>query len=172
VGTSGVPDGLTPALRSIAQNLDPKLFPEVRLLKGEFHRETQSAGNIAMIISLLGFVAALLAGLGIVGLVAYSVSQRTREIAIRLALGASRMQLLGAILRQFSWPVVLGLIAGAAATAVVSQVLRGMLYGVSNLDPLSYAAAIALLIGIFAVAALLPARRALKLDVARALHQE
>jgi len=172
VGTSGVPDGLTPALRSIAQNLDPKLFPEVRLLKGELHRETQSAGNIAMIISLLGFVAALLAGLGIVGLVAYSVSQRTREIAIRLALGASRMQLLGAILRQFSWPVVLGLIAGAAATAVVSQVLRGMLYGVSNLDPLSYAAAIALLIGIFAVAALLPARRALKLDVARALHQE
>ena len=172
VRTAGIPDGLTPALRSIAQNLDPKLFPEVHLLKGEFRRETQSAGTIAEIISLLGLVAALLAGLGIVGLVAYSVSQRTREIAIRLALGASRTQLLRAILRQFSWPVFLGLIAGTAATAAVSQVLRRMLYGVSNLDPLSYAGAIAILIGIFAIAAILPARRALKLDVARALHQE
>lgn len=172
VRTAGAPDGLTPALRSIMQNLDPKLFPEIRLLKGDFRRETESAGKIAEIISLLGFVAALLAGLGIVGLVAYSVSQRTREIAIRLALGASRTQLLRAILRQFSWPVFLGLICGTAATAAVSQLLRRMLFGVSNLDPLSYVAAIAILVGIFALAAVLPARRALKLDVARALHQE
>ena len=172
VRTAGAPDGLTPALRSIMQNLDPKLFPEIRLLKGDFRRETESAGKIAEIISLLGFVAALLAGLGIVGLVAYSVSQRTREIAIRLALGASRTQLLRAILRQFSWPVFLGLICGTAATAAISQLLRRMLYGVSNLDPFSYAGAIAILVAIFAIAAVLPARRALKLDVARALHQE
>ena len=172
VRTAGAPDGLTPALRSIMQNLDPKLFPEIRLLKGDFRRETESAGKIAEIISLLGFVAALLAGLGIVGLVAYSVSQRTREIAIRLALGASRTQLLRAILQQFSWPVFLGLICGTAATAAISQLLRRMLYGVSNLDPLSYVGAIAILVAIFAIAAVLPARCALKLDVARALHQE
>jgi len=104
--------------------------------------------------------------------VAYSVSQRTREIAIRLALGASRAQVLRAVLRQFSWPVLVGLAVGTGAAAFASQILRRLLYGVSNLDPLSYASAIAVLLAIFALAALLPARRALKLDVARALHEE
>jgi predicted permease len=172
VKAAGAPEGLTPALRSITQNLDPKLFPETRLLKAEFRNETQSAGNIAKVISLLGFVAVLLAGLGILGLVAYTVSQRTKEIAIRLALGATKVQVLTAVLRQFSWPVLIGLIAGTAATAALSQILRRILYGVSNLDPISYVAAIATLIAIFAIAAVLPARRALKLDIARALHQE
>ena len=172
VGSAGPPDGLPPALHSIVENLDSKLFPDIRLLTSEFRHETQSAGNIARVISLLGFVAVLLAGLGILGLVAYTVSQRTKEIAIRLALGASRIQLLIAILRQFSWPVFSGLVVGAIVTAALSQILRRILYGVSNLDPISYLAAILLLIAIFAIAAILPARRALKLDVARALHQE
>jgi len=172
VKTAGAPDGLTPTLRSIAQGLDPKLFPEVRLLKAEFTHETQSAGNIARIISLLGLVAVSLAALGILGLVAYSVSQRTKEIAIRLALGANPVQVLAAILRQFSWPVVVGMVVGIAATAALSQILRRILYGVSNLDPASYAGAIAVLLLICLVAGVLPARRALKLDIARALHQE
>ena len=172
VRTAGSPDGLTPALRALSQSLDPKLFPEVRLLKGEFNSATQSAANIAAVITALGFVAVILAGLGILGLVAYSVSQRTREIAIRLALGASRAQVLRAVLRQFSWPVLVGLAVGTGAAAFASQILRRLLYGVSNLDPLSYASAIAVLLAIFALAALLPARRALKLDVARALHEE
>lgn len=114
----------------------------------------------------------LLAGLGILGLVAYSVSQRTKEIAIRLALGSPKMQIVVSVLRQFAWPVLLGVVVGAAATAASSQVLRLMLYGVSALDPLSYATAVGLLLGVFILAALLPARRALRLDVARALHQE
>jgi len=117
-------------------------------------------------------VAMCLAGIGILGLVAYTVSQRTKEIAIRIALGVQPAQLLVSILRQFLWPVLLGLIAGIGGTLAASQLLRRVLYGVSNLDPLSYAAAIVVLLAIFAVAALLPARRALKLDVARALHQE
>jgi predicted permease len=172
VKTAGAPDGLTPTVRSIAQSLDPKLFPDIRLLKGEFRDTTQGSGNIAKIVSLLGGVAVLLAGLGILGLVAYTVSQRTKEIAIRLALGASRTQILASLLSQFSWPVFLGLIAGVGITAALSHILRRVLYGVSNLDPVSYAAAIGVLLAIIAIAALVPARRALRLDVARALHQE
>jgi predicted permease len=172
IKTAGAPDGLTPTLHSITQSLDPKLFPDIRLLKAEFKYETQAAGNIARIISLLGFVAVLLAGLGILGLVAYTVSQRTKEIAIRLALGASKIQLLSAVLRQFSRPVILGLLVGACSTAAISQLLRRVLYGVSNLDPISYASAMLILLSIFAIAAILPARRALNLDVAKALHQE
>jgi predicted permease len=172
VKTAGAPDGLTPALRSVAQSLDPKIFPDIRLLKGEFRYATQGSGNIAMVVSLLGTVAALLAGLGILGLVAYAVSQRTKDIAIRIALGAKPFHVLASVLSQFSWPVAAGVLAGIGITAALSQVLRRILYGVSNLDPISYASAIALLLTIFAVAAYLPARRALKLDVARALHQE
>jgi predicted permease len=172
IKTQGAPDGLAPTLHSIVQNLDPKLFPDVRTLKSEFKYDTQSAGNIARIISLLGMVAVLLSSLGILGLAAYTVSQRTKEIAIRLALGASKVQLLVAVLRQFSWPVAIGLLVGAGSTAAVSRLLRRILYGVSNLDPISYATAILLLVAIVTVAALLPAKRALNLDVARALHQE
>ena len=172
IKTAGAPDGLAPSVHSIAESLDPKLFPEIRLLRAEFVNETKSAGNIAKTISLLGFVAVFLASLGILGLVAYTVSQRTKEIAIRLALGASKFQVVSAILRQFSWPVIFGLAAGTLATAALSQILRRILYGVSNLDPVSYAAAIVILLAIFALAAVLPARRALRLDIARALHQE
>ena len=170
--TNGAPDGLTTACKAIVQSLDPKLFPTISLLKANFRKEMKAVELAATIVSLIGVAAILLAGVGILGLVAFSVSQRTKELAIRLALGAPQRQLLASVLRQFSWPVLLGMVIGITGTAFLSQVLRHVLYGVSNLDPLSYAAAIAILLGIFAVAALLPARRALKLDVARALHEE
>ena len=172
VKTMGAPDGLPPTIHAIAVALDPKLFPDVRLLKGEFLNETQGAKSLAAVVGLLGMVAVLLSALGIVGLVAYTVSQRSKEIAIRIALGANAVEVLASVLRQFSWPVVCGLVAGVSLTAALSQVLRRVLYGVSHLDPLSYVAGIGMLIAIIAVAALLPARRALRLDVARALHEQ
>ena len=92
----------------------------------------------ATVISMLGLVALSLAALGLVGLVAYAVSERTKEIAIRIALGAQPWDVLSSILRQFYWPVLLGLLAGAGATAALSKLLRQVLYGVSNLDPVSY----------------------------------
>jgi len=131
--------------------------------------------SIEILVSILtgvGILAVMLAAVGIVGLVAFTVSQRSKEIAIRFALGSSASQALTAVLGQYCWPVLIGLFAGLALTAAFSKLLRFMLYGVSNLDPVSYVTAIALLIGILVAAAFLPARRALKLDVARALHQE
>jgi ABC-type antimicrobial peptide transport system permease subunit len=125
-----------------------------------------------MTISVLGLVALSLAALGLVGLVAYAVSERTKEIAIRIALGAQPWDVLSSILRQFFWPVMLGLVAGVGATAALSRLLRQVLYGVSNLDPVSYVGAIGFLACIAVVAALLPARRALRVDPMRALHTE
>jgi predicted lysophospholipase L1 biosynthesis ABC-type transport system permease subunit len=95
-----------------------------------------------MVVSLIGMVAVLLAGVGIIGLVAFTVSQRTKEIAIRIALGARKVQVLAAVLRQFAWPVALGLVAGTGIAAAASRVLRKALFGVNNLDPLSYARAL------------------------------
>jgi ABC-type antimicrobial peptide transport system permease subunit len=104
--------------------------------------------------------------------VAYAVSQRTKEIAIRVALGAGRTQVLAAVLRQFSWPVALGVLAGVGGAVALASFLTKALYGLSSLDPLSYVGAIATLTAIIVVAMLLPARRALRLDLAKALHYE
>jgi len=87
-------------------------------------------------------------------------------------LGATKAQLLQAVLRQFVWPVSIGMGAGVAIALAASRVLRIALYGVSNLDPASYAAAILVLMAILGVAELLPVRRALRLDLARTLHYE
>ena len=105
-------------------------------------------------------------------MVAYAVSQRTREIGIRMALGAKPAHVLSIVLRQLSAPVAAGLIAGVAGAAALSEFLRGILYGISNLDPVTYLAAIAVFIVTVAVAALLPARRALRVDPIRALRYE
>jgi ABC-type antimicrobial peptide transport system permease subunit len=113
-----------------------------------------------------------MAGIGIIGLVAYSVSQRTKEIAIRLALGAKRLQVMVAVLKQFCWPIALGTLAGVGTAAAGSRLLRKFLFGIGNLDPLSYAAAIAVLVVLVGLAAVAPVRRALRLDLARTLHYE
>ena len=170
--TQGAPDGLESACKSVVQNLDPKLFPQITLLKAKFHTQMHSIEILVSILTGIGMVAVMLAAVGIVGLVAFTVSQRSKEIAIRFALGSSARQALSAVLGQYCWPVLIGLVVGLALTAAFSRLMRFMLYGVSNLDPVSYAAAIALLVGILVTAALLPARRALKLDIARTLHEE
>jgi predicted permease len=170
--TQGAPDGLESTCKTIVQALDPKLFPQISLLKASFDSSMHSVEILVSILTGIGMLAVLLAAIGIVGLVAFTVSQRSKEIAIRFALGSTARQALAAVLGQYCWPILIGLTAGFALTAAFSRLMRFMLYGVSNLDPLSYAAAIALLLGIVATAAILPARRALKLDIARALHEE
>ena len=170
--TSGAPGNLLPMLKATAESLDPELYPEINLLKSAFDEGAHSEEMLALMFSGIGAMAMLLAALGILGLVTYSVSQRTKEIAIRIALGAPAAQLLGSIVEQFRWPVTAGLAAGAAGATALSKVTQNNLHGISNLDPISYVAAISILVTSFAVAALIPARRALRVDVAQALHQD
>jgi predicted permease len=172
VKASASPEDLARSAASTAKAVDPGTFPEVQLLKTGFRRKLRGAETSALAVSLLGSIAHLLACLGIVGVVAYSVSQRTREIGIRMALGARPGHVLSLVLRQFSVPVAAGLLVGVGAAAGLSSLLRGVLYGISNLDPITYLAAIAIFIVTVAVAALLPARRALRVDPMRALRYE
>jgi predicted permease len=172
VRTAGAPDSLPTVAKSISQSLDPRLFPEIRPLEPLYRDRVSGVEKVAVVVSLIGMVAVLLAGVGIVGLVAFTVSQRTKEIAIRLALGAKHAHVLLAVLRQFLWPVAIGTPVGAATAAAASRLLRQALYGVSNFDPAGYIAAIAVLAAIIVTAALLPARRALRLDLARTLHYD
>ncbi|MEO8726061.1 MAG: ABC transporter permease [Acidobacteriaceae bacterium] len=172
VRTAGAPNGLTPTIKLIASGIDPRLLPSITPLKAGFRKNVAQVEQIATIISLLGGIAIFLAVVGLLGLVSYAVAQRTKEIAIRLAVGASRAEIFSSVLRRFAWPVVIGLTSGVAMTAGLSQVIRRGLYGISGLDPISYVGAMGLLVAVLLTSALLPMRRALRLDIAKILHSE
>jgi predicted permease len=170
--TVGPPEGLVPFVASVARSIDPAIFPAVQLVKSSFQRKMEGAGYAAMSVSVLGFVALLLASLGIVGLVGYSVSHRTKEIGIRMALGASDVQVLSVVVRQLAIPILAGALAGVAGAAALSQLLRRELYGISYLDPIAYLGAISVFAAMIGLAALLPARRALRVDPIQSLRYE
>jgi predicted permease len=169
---AGDPNTLTPVIKAIAGSVDIGLYPTITPLTAGFRKNVARAEQFATIVSLLGSIAIFLAVVGLLGLVSYAVSQRTKEIALRLALGANGIEIFTAVLRRFAWPVLLGLGAGVAITAGLSQILRRGLYGISGLDPVSYVGAMAILIAILAAAASLPIRRVFRLDIARILHSE
>ncbi len=170
--TAGSTQDMPAAAKSISESLDPRLFPEIRQLKLLYKDNVSGIERAAAAVSLIGMVAAVLAAVGIIGLVAFTVSQRSKEIAIRMALGARPTKVLVAVLHQFTWPVAIGLITGTAAAAALSRLLRIGLYGISNLDFIGYTGSIGLLIAIMVLAAILPARRALRLNIASALHHD
>jgi predicted permease len=172
VKTVGDPGQMLQQAKTVVESLDPKLFPYIWTLKSGFRKNTKDLEDITTIVGLLGMLAISIAAIGIIGLVAYSVSQRTKEIAIRLALGAKRLHVIAAVLKQFCWPIALGVIAGVGATAAVSRFLRRFLFGIGNLDPISYVAGTAILIMLIGLSAVAPVRRALRLDLARTLHYE
>ncbi len=158
--------------KSISESLDPTLFPEIRSIKTLYSNSVSQIERVAAAVTMIGLVALGLVGVALIGLVSFTVVQKTKEIAIRLALGATSKDVLKLILWQFSWPAIIGLGAGTIVAAASSNILRRALYGVSNLDPIAYAGAIAFLSLILAVSAFLPARRALRINVSKALHHQ
>lgn len=168
----GKPGSIAPAAKAIAASLDTSVAPEIRPISMLYRDDIRVIENIAAAVSLVGLVAISLAGIGLAGLVAFVVRQRTKEIAIRVAVGAQPMDVLSAVLRQFQWPLVLGVCAGTVLAAFGSKLLRVALYGVNNLDPVSYAAALAVLALIAAFSMLVPGIRALRLNIATILHEE
>lgn len=170
--TEGAVEDLPAAAKSISKSLDPKLFPEIRFIRSLYSDSVAQIERIARAVTLIGFLALVLASVGVFGLVTFTVQQRTRDFAIRLALGATSRNILTAILGQFSTPAVAGLALGIVSTAAASNLLRRALYGISNLDLIAYAGAVAFLAAILAVSALLPARQALRVNLLKALHYE
>ena len=163
-------EDVLPLVAATARSIDPTRLPSVQLMTTAYRQKLRASEYAALSAGLLGAGALLLACVGLVGLVSYTVTQRTKEIGIRMALGARPSHVLVIVLRQFSRPVIIGLIVGTGAAAASSQVLRRILYGVSNLDPVAYVAAVGIFGVAAAVAALTPATRALKVDPVRALR--
>ena len=124
----------------------------------------------ALLVGAFGVLALLLAAVGLYGVIAYSVSLRTREVGIRMALGAERGQVLRMILAQGSRLALIGIGFGAVASAAVGSVLESLLYGVSTFDPLAYGAAAAVLLAVALAANLAPALAASRVAPVTALR--
>lgn len=172
VRTAGPSESLLSSLVPIVTALDPDVFADVQLLKTSFAARVGQTERTALVVSVLGFTALLLACAGVVGLVAFAVAQRTKEIGIRMALGATGVQVLSVVVRQLARPVACGLLVGIGAAAALSQILRRELYGISNLDPAAYLAAVGVFVAAVGVAALWPARCALRVDPLPALRSD
>jgi ABC-type antimicrobial peptide transport system permease subunit len=163
---------------------DKNLLPSLRLINVEdddARPQRAMSELLATVATILAVLAASLAGIGIYGVIAYLVSQRTREIGIRIALGANSGAVLKNVILQGLRPVFAGLILGLAAAAGLSSVLHwalflpgawDLLYGVPFYDPVTFAGMICFVMGIAALASAVPARRALTVDPITALRYE
>jgi putative ABC transport system permease protein len=173
VQTPGAPAALTSAVRAAMREVEPALpvFAE-RSLAEYFD---QSIGTQRLTVTLLGAFAALalmLAAVGLYGVLSYNVGQRTREIGVRMALGAHPRDVVAMIVRHGSILAGVGLVIGMAAAIGAGRLLRSVLYEVSPLDPASFAAVALVLAGVGAIACWLPSRRATRIDPAMALRTE
>ncbi|HSR42615.1 MAG TPA: FtsX-like permease family protein, partial [Longimicrobiales bacterium] len=169
----GAPGGLVGALRREVRALDPdRPVFRIRTLEGVL---AQSLARERFLLVLLGVFAAtalLLASLGIYGVTARTTRRRTREIGVRIAVGARRRDVLGMVLARGAVLVGGGLAAGLAGAVVAGRALEGLLFGISPTDPLTLGSVGAVLGCVGLLATLLPARRAARVDPVRALRAE
>ena len=145
---------------------------EMRTQEEQIRLALGSERMFAGLVGSFGFIAALLAAIGLYGVMAYAVTRRTNEIGIRMALGAGRGDVQWMVLRESLWMVVAGLAAGIPAALALTRLVREALYGIQPNDPLSFVAAGVLMVAVAALTAWIPARRAARVDPMRALRCE
>jgi predicted permease len=173
VHTALPPAALVEPIRQALLSLDPEIpLAQARPLEQDLAGQLATPRFALLLIGLFAAVAAFLALVGLYGVVSYSVGQRTREIGIRMALGAARSRILGLVLLQAARPAVAGLLLGVAGAWALTRLLESLLFEVGAQDPLTFAS-VALGLGAITVLACLPAAgRATRLDPARTLRSE
>jgi predicted permease len=167
------PEAIVPSIRAAIQKIDRDLpLIDVRTQQQQIDATTQQQRIFASLSAGFGLLALALACVGIYGIMAYTVSQRTNEIGIRLALGAHRQQVRAMVLRQATRLAILGVIIGVAASLALSRLIKSMLYGLQPTDPLSIAGAATLLLAVALLASWIPALRASRVEPMEALRHE
>jgi predicted permease len=160
-------------LRQELRTLDPRVaLVGVETLEQHMQLPLFPARAAGLLLGLFGLLALLLAVVGLYGVIAYSVAQRTQEIGVRMALGARPSDVVGLVLGQGLRLTSIGMAIGALGALGVTRVLGTVLYGVSPTDPLSFAAVAVLLMLVAVAAAYVPARRATRVDPMRTLRAE
>lgn len=159
------------SLRSVVASLDPALKVDVAPLEDNLKPYRAISRMTAMVAGALGLLALVLSIIGLYGTVAYGVSRRTREIGVRMALGAGARNVLWLLIRQAMRPVIIGAAVGVVLCAATSRLMSVILFGVSPYDAVAFAG-VPMLLGVIALAATwLPARRALRVDPVVALRE-
>jgi putative ABC transport system permease protein len=160
------------SLKETIGNMNPGIDLEFRVFQTSIHESLLQDELMATLSGFFGFLAALLAAIGLYGVISYMVVQRTKEIGIRMAVGAERVDVLGLILREASFLTITGLVIGAGLALASAQAAKSLLYGLKPRDPITLVAAVVVLAAVAAFASFWPAYRASKLDPLIALRYE
>ena len=180
VRTAVPPDRVAQAVRAEVQKLDPDVILEdfttlkasFAFDRGRMDMEHEEMGKYAAVAPIFAVMALILAVVGLYAVIAHSVSQRTKEIGVRIAIGAASHDIRRLIFREGMRPVALGLIVGLTVSLAVNRILQSQLVGVSPYDPVTLATAPAVLILVALLACQLPSQRALRIDPAVALRHD
>jgi len=173
VRTAVDPASLAPSIRDVVRGIDPTLpRPLVRTLQQETSIVLFPQRIAAIVTGVLGGVGLLLAAVGLYGIIAYSVSRRTREIGVRVALGAQRSDVLGMVVREGMRLAGTGVAVGIALAAAATRLIASLLFDVSPIDAWTFAAMSGLFIAVALLASYLPARRAASTDPLTALRSD
>jgi putative ABC transport system permease protein len=170
--TSLPPEGVIPAAREIVRGVDPGVPPQFRTFAQVFSSSLAARRfNLTLVLAFAG-AALLLAVAGVYGVMAYSVTRRTREIGVRIALGAARGDVLRLVLGQGMWTTAIGVSIGMAGSFALTRTARSLLFGVSPTDAVTLAGVSLLLAGVSMLACWIPTRRAMRVDPIVALRYE
>ncbi|MDQ3698699.1 MAG: ABC transporter permease [Gemmatimonadota bacterium] len=171
--TGGDPLAAVGTLRQAVASIDREIaLSDILTMEQRLGESVAQPRVNAALLTIFGLVALVLAAIGIYGVTSYAVAQRTREIGVRMALGARRSDVLRLVVRQGMLPVAAGLAVGIGAALAATRVLQNLLFGVDATDPITFVAITLLLGGTALVASLIPARRAAGVDPTVALRSE
>lgn len=171
--TGSNPTALIPAVRDVVNRMDDNLpLFDIQTQSEKIERLMSQERIVARLASFFGLLALLLACVGLYGLLSYEVSRRTREIGIRMALGAQRRDVLRHVIAKAVTLIVVGVVAGTAGGLALTRLLASLLYGVKPSDPATFVVVSMLLGGVALLASYVPARRATKVDPIVALRYE
>ena len=170
---SSLPLGsLMASVKQVMNTLNPGIDLEFKVFKTQVHNSLVNDELMATLSGFFGVLAALLAAIGLYGVISYMVLQRTKEIGIRMAIGARRSDVVAMILKEAGILTVAGLVIGTTLALASAQVVKSLLYGLKPRDPLTLVLAVVTLAAVAAFASFLPAYRASRLDPLKALHYE
>ena len=173
VRTHGKPEALVPALRAAASSVAPDLpLNNVRTQQQQIEAAMQQERVFVMLTAGFGLLALALASIGIYGVLGYAVAQRTKEIGVRLAVGAQPRQVRSLVMRENSWLAAAGILCGLAAAFALTRLVGSMLYGVAPRDPVTLAVSAALMLAVALAASWIPAQRAARTDPMEVLRHE
>lgn len=171
--TTGDPAVMEPAIRQAIRQLDPTLVVDgLRTMQEQIDRSASDERALAILAAGFSILAMVLAGVGLYGVLAYSTEQRTREIGVRLALGARRASVIFVVVREMAIIAAIAIVVALPSVVALARLFKSQLYGVKGFDPLTLLAALAITAGMVLIAAALPARRAASVEPMQALRTE